>query len=89
MSQDEITERQRQVAGVVVPRTRRDFRRIARWYELEAMRGYPSHMKCLEYAANMRWIVELMDSGVAVVGRRFDELLKERAAERIFRRSPR
>lgn len=35
-------------------RTERDFRRHARWLELEAMRGYPSSRRTLWYAANMR-----------------------------------
>lgn len=64
---------------VVTPRTQREFRRTARWWELEAMRGYDSSAKSLEYAANMRWLAELMDAGVTVVGRRFDEIVKEQA----------
>ena len=29
------------------------------------------------YAANLRWLVELMDAGVPVIGRRFDEIVRE------------
>lgn len=56
----------------VVPRLRRDYRAIARWWELEAMRGYDwdpsgSGLTSSEwsrlYAANYRWLVELMDTG--------------------------
>lgn len=42
----------------IEPRSRRDYQRIARWWELEARRGYPSSGKSLEYAANMRWAAE-------------------------------
>ena len=42
---------------------RREFRRIARWWELEAARGYPSAESSCQYARNYRWLVELMDAG--------------------------
>jgi hypothetical protein len=81
MTQDQITEMQQRLGpSPVTPRTRRDFRRRARWWELEAMRGYPSSDRSREYAANMRWLVELMDNGVTVVGRRFDEIVREQGA---------
>jgi len=48
---------------VVVPRTRAHFRWIARWWEIEASRGYESSERSREYAANYRWLVELMDAG--------------------------
>lgn len=60
----------------VMPRTRRDLRVVARWWELEAMRGYPTSDKSREYAANMRWLVELLDNGVDV-RRPFHELVKQ------------
>jgi hypothetical protein len=41
-------------------RTRADYRRTARWWELEARRGYASHRASLRYAANMRWAAELV-----------------------------
>ena len=40
-------------------RTRRDYRRAARWWELEAMRGYDSAPRSRAYAATMRWAAEL------------------------------
>lgn len=83
MTQAQITEMQQRLAPMpVTARTRRDFRRLARWWELEAMRGYPSSEKSREYGANMRWLVELMDNGVKVVGRRFDENVREQGARR-------
>ena len=66
----------------VTARSRRDLRVLARWWELEAQRGYPSSDKSREYAANMRWLIELLDNGVAVFGRDFDEVVKERKAAR-------
>lgn len=48
---------------VVVPRLRAHYRWIARWWELEAMRGYESSDRSREYGANYRWLVELMDAG--------------------------
>jgi hypothetical protein len=61
-------------------------RRRARWWELEALRGYDwavdeygmnSADRSRMYAANQRWLVELMDAGVVVIGRRFDAIVKE------------
>jgi hypothetical protein len=42
-----------------VPRTQRDYRRVAQWWELEAMRGYPSFERSRDYANNMRWAAEV------------------------------
>lgn len=65
------------------PRSERsEIRRVARWWEMEAMRGYPSSDKSREYAANQRWLVELLDNGVRIKGRRFDELLREQKRRR-------
>lgn len=63
---------------------RRTLRRSARWWDLEAMRGYVgvvdeygmnSSDRSKMYAANSRWVVELMDNGVRVIGVRFDRLV--------------
>jgi len=35
-----------------------DYRRAARWWELEACRGYPSSADSAHYARNMRWAQE-------------------------------
>jgi hypothetical protein len=43
----------------LTPRTNAEYRRIARWWELEAMRGYPSAEDSLRYARNCRWAAEL------------------------------
>jgi hypothetical protein len=68
------------------PRTRADLRRNARWWELEALRGYTSGVdeygmnssdRSLMYAANQRWLVELLDAGRQVIGRRFDDIVRE------------
>lgn len=40
-------------------RTREEYRRAARWWELEARRGRPSASRSLAYGANMRWLAEL------------------------------
>lgn len=51
---DPITEAQRTLWPYsIIPRTRREFRRIGRWWDLEAMRGYPSSTDSRRYAANM------------------------------------
>lgn len=81
MSESSLSDEQRRLGPIPHwPRTRRDFRVIARWWEIEARRGYPSSAQSFEYAANMRWLVELMDNGVTVVGRRFDDIVRERKA---------
>lgn len=36
-----------------------EYRRMARWLELEAMRCYPSSLRSLQYAAAQRWFAEL------------------------------
>jgi len=41
------------------PRTRRDYRLVARWWEREAQRGYDSSASSARYARNMRWAAEL------------------------------
>lgn len=43
----------------VTLRTPRDYRRTARWWELEAQRGYPSSSASARYGRNMRWAAEL------------------------------
>lgn len=55
---------------------RRELRRRARWWELEAMRGYPSSERSRQYAANLRWLVELMDNGHRVAGVTFEGLVR-------------
>lgn len=57
---------------------RHNLRRNARWWELEAMRGYPSADDSRRYARNLRWLVELIDNGVDI-DRPFHVLLKERS----------
>lgn len=55
-----ISEMQRRIGRqVVTPRTQRDYRRRSQWWELEAMRGYPSSERSREYANNMRWAAEI------------------------------
>jgi hypothetical protein len=58
--QDWITERQLALFAPpdplpATPRTRVDYLRIARWWHLEARRGYPSSDRSARYARNMRW----------------------------------
>jgi hypothetical protein len=38
----------------VQPRTRIDYLRVARWWLLEALRGYPSSERSRQYAVNLR-----------------------------------
>lgn len=74
---------------------RSELRRSARWWELEAMRGYTgvvdedgmtSSDRSRMYAANQRWLVELMDAGRAVTsdarGVYVDGELASKVAER-------
>lgn len=74
--QDRVAEAQRRLREkhgiIVVPRCRAHFRAIARWWELESERGYTgvvddaglnSSDRSRMYAANYRWLVELMDNG--------------------------
>lgn len=56
---DPLTEAQLRLPFVASPRTRREYRIKARWWDLEARRGYPSSPDSLRYAANMRWAAEL------------------------------
>lgn len=64
---------------------RHNLRRGARWWDLEAARRYDngivdyglvswqmSHL----YAFNQRWLLELLDNGVRVIGRRFDDIVR-------------
>lgn len=70
-------------------------RHSARWWQLEAMRGYTgvvdedgktSSDRSREYAANQRWLVELLDNGVDI-DRPCHVLLKERACRAHRQRS--
>lgn len=61
---------------------RRELRRRARWWELEAMRGYASSERSRQYAANLRWLVELMDNGHRVTGVTFEGLVRQHGARR-------
>lgn len=49
----------RTMRGRVTPGDRATYRRLARWWELEARRGYSSSVDSLRYAANMRWAAEI------------------------------
>lgn len=64
MSPDEAAAAQlRLYPPPITPRTRRDYRRVARWWELEAMRtgnGKESVDLARRYASNMRWAAELV-----------------------------
>lgn len=56
---DGITKAQARLRPVPAnPRTAGEYRRVARWWELEARRGYPSANSALLYALNMRWAAE-------------------------------
>ena len=56
---EEITRAQQRIGRLpTTPRTRTDYRRVARWWELEARRGYPSAESSRTYARNMRWAAE-------------------------------
>jgi hypothetical protein len=56
-----ISEMQRRLGrGPVRNRTRRDYLRAARWWVLEASRGYPSSAGSSRSATNMRWAAELV-----------------------------
>lgn len=60
MSPEEISLAQARLRPLsTVPRTRNDYRKMSRWWELEARRGYTSSAKSLEYSNNMRWAAEL------------------------------
>lgn len=61
MTEDAITAAQQRLkpATVPTPRTHAEYRRCARWWELEARRGYASSAAALRYARNMRWAAEL------------------------------
>lgn len=55
-----ITEKQRRLRPMpIVPRTHAEYRRVARWWELEAQRGHASADASRRYARNMRWAAEL------------------------------
>jgi hypothetical protein len=54
-----LSDWQRQIGRMPVTlRTRRDYLRCARWWEIEAMRGYPSSDMSRQYAINMRWCAD-------------------------------
>lgn len=79
MTGDEITAAQMRLRlRAVTPRNRGDYLRHARWWRLEARRGYPSSHKSLEYAQNMIWAAEW--AGLTGPGTWLE--LKERAARR-------
>jgi len=65
--QARVTEQQRRIVAqhgtIVTPHTRAQLRALARRWELEARRGYPSAPDARRYAANLRWQVELLDAG--------------------------
>ena len=63
-----VTEQQRWIGtsrrGIArvrsaVDRTPQDYRRTARWWELEALRGYECAEESRQYGRNMRWAAEL------------------------------
>lgn len=69
MTPEAISEAQRLIPPrPAVLRTRDDFRRVARWWELEALRGYShdagdkmtSSQKSALYGRNMRWCAEVV-----------------------------
>jgi hypothetical protein len=53
----------------------------ARWWELEARRGYPSSNKSREHTSNLRWLTELLGNGVDIT-RPFHELVREHGGGR-------
>src|SRR3989304_2523781 len=56
----EITDAQRYLRPLPTsPRTSHDYRKIARWWKLEAERSYESALASLRYSQNMRWAAEL------------------------------
>jgi len=60
--QRSITEAQLRIKPCATPRTRTEYRGRARWWELEARRGYGSSQASLRYARNLRWAAELTES---------------------------
>lgn len=55
-----ITERQQALGPrPASPRTQREYLQCARWWELEAGRGYASSRRSIRYGQNMRWASEL------------------------------
>ena len=55
-----ITDRQLALGRrIAAPRTREDYVIAARWWELEAERGYASARSSIRYSRNMRWAAEL------------------------------
>jgi hypothetical protein len=58
--QELISAMQRRLRWLPVsPRTQRQYRRLALWWDLEAMRDCPSSDRSREYARNMRWAAEM------------------------------
>ncbi len=62
MSADIAEAQRRTFPRAEPPRSRTDFRRVARWWALEAQRGYASSADSLRYAANMRWAAEMTET---------------------------
>jgi hypothetical protein len=61
---EEIREAQRRLVrrdplGHSCPRTRMEWLSVARWWDLEAERGYTSAAQSRRYAANCRWCAAL------------------------------
>jgi hypothetical protein len=74
MDSEQITEAQRRLTPrVACPRSGGEYRRVARWYELEALRGYASASDSARYGKSMRWAAEL--AGLFGPGS-FEELLR-------------
>lgn len=56
---DPITAAQLRLRAPTAANDHRGYRVRARWWELEARRGYPSSGESLRYARNLRWAAEL------------------------------
>lgn len=59
LTDEAIAFRQRLLECHASPRTWGEYMRVARWWQLEALRGYFSPDDSLRHAANMRWAAEL------------------------------
>lgn len=63
---DPITEAQRALKPLpTLPQTADEFVKVARWWELEAARGYASSRASLRYATNMEWAAEARKDSAA------------------------
>lgn len=61
MPADSITEAQQRLPRAPSsPQLARHYRLVARWWELEARRGYDSSADSRRYAENMDWAAELV-----------------------------